>query len=928
MNRTPAQQWSALSALYEEADGLGARELGGFLARLEAEGNELLPQLRRMLDARDHMETDDFLSTMPRLSTEAQAATSWSAGRRVGPYKLVRPLGEGGMAEVWLAERDDGAFKRQVAIKLPYPKPGRETFAVRFDRERDILATLRHPNIAGLFDAGVTAEGQAWLALEYVEGQPISVFCDERRLSVRERVQLFRQVLLAVQHAHANLVIHRDLKPANILVTPQGEVRLLDFGIAKLLESEGDAVDETELTRQAGRSMTPRYASPEQLMGVPLTTACDVYSLGVVFYELVSGERPYELKVESPAQLEHAILDAEPRAPSKRVLDAPLAEARGTTTKGLRKSLAPELDAIALRCLAKKPSARYSSVDALLADADRWLGGETVLAKTPTAWYRLGKFARRHKIGVALGTLSVASLVGIAAVAVVLGLQAKEESARASASRDFMLSLFQRANQEKARGADITARELLETGRKDLKARLQGQPRLQAELLMGIAKIQMEMGEYVHADSTYEEAVRIYARLAMAREETLARASHAYNSLRMGDPLKARSLVREAREVPGRPLDDGELEANLKRVEGWISNIMADSVAAKSAFEESRRLALRHLGPQHPLARDALVGLIYAQRQLREFDGALKTQSELENSVLGVPGSSSAEAAGLDMGRAELLQYAGRYLASFRHTETAWPRCVESLGANEERCLRLLLARLQASMRLGRVSADEQGLAQVEKLVNDGTTPALQAEALFVAFRWHSVLGRSATHQQLAEQVARFGVSGNAVNVNPALKAKALLLVAESALLHGDPASASRWIADAQSLMADPVARPPILDAVAKSLSAIAALADRRFDEALPAIAKAHQAMSQVVGPEHPLANVLLLNRAVVLEQLGRGEEALQIVRYAEPVLLPAYGADSAILRQLSRMKARLASSFGNPAQGVTRSIPLIEPFI
>ncbi|HJV61566.1 MAG TPA: serine/threonine-protein kinase, partial [Albitalea sp.] len=318
MSHTPAQQWSALSALYEEADALPAHALPGWLAQLERQGHTLLPQLRRMLEARSQMETDDFLGTLPRLGDSGSGSGHWCAGRRVGPYRLVRALGEGGMAEVWLADRDDGAFRRQVAIKLPYPRPGRETFAARFDRERDILATLRHPHIAGLYDAGVTPEGQAWLALEYVEGQPISAFCDERHLPLRERVTLFRQVLLAVQHAHANLVIHRDLKPANILVTPQGEVRLLDFGIAKLLDTPGDAIEETELTRQAGRSMTPRYASPEQLTGLPLTTACDVYSLGVVFYELMCGERPYELKVESAAQLEHAILEVEPRAMSRR----------------------------------------------------------------------------------------------------------------------------------------------------------------------------------------------------------------------------------------------------------------------------------------------------------------------------------------------------------------------------------------------------------------------------------------------------------------------------------------------------------------------------------------------------------------------------------------------------------------------------------
>lgn len=926
MNHTPAQQWSALSALYEEADGLSVRELQVWLERLEQEGHPLLPQLKLMLEARDQLDADDFLGTLPRLSAEAADTSDWAAGRRVGPYRLVKPLGQGGMAEVWLAERDDGAFKRQVAIKLPYPRPGRETFAVRFDRERDILASLRHPHIAGLFDAGVTKEGQAWLALEYVEGQPISMFCDERKLPVRERVMLFRQVLLAVQHAHANLVIHRDLKPANILVTSQGEVRLLDFGIAKLLEAQGDAIEETELTRQAGRSMTPRYASPEQLTGLPLTTACDVYSLGVIFYELISGERPYELKTESQVGLEHAILEAEPRAPSRRQLSEGLAEARGTTVKRLRSILSPELDAIALRCLAKKPSARFSSVDALLADVDRWLAGETVLARAPGTWYRFRKFALRHKLGVGLSVASIAALASVAAVAVVLGLQAREESARASASRDFMLGLFERANQEKARGADITARELLETGRRDLSSRLAGQPRLQGELLLGIGKIQMEMGEYANADSTFADAARIYAQLEMPREEVFSRVSHADNALRMGNPSLAKSLLDEARKVKNRPLADNELNAYMKAEEGWIASIHGDAMVANSAFAESRKYALAAFGATHPKTIDALRGGIYAQRQLRNYEEALRLQTELEHLLSSVATTLPRDLASLDMDRAELLQYSGRYKEVLQHAIASLPRCVKELGVNDERCRRLLLAKLQAMTRLGLPSEQQADLPQLQALVNDQTSPALQAEALFIALRWYSLLGDSQKLRDLAARVQEFGESGADLQVNPALKVRALMMLAESRLLAGDHRKASHWIKRAFEKLG-PGAKGPtamLFNAVGASLSAIALLQEGQPSRALDESVSAQQKMAVFFGETHALSMIFSLNTAIALEALDRTEEALAIVNRAEPILVASLGRECPILRRLERLKSRLENP---PARSTQDGGRLKSPF-
>jgi tetratricopeptide (TPR) repeat protein/tRNA A-37 threonylcarbamoyl transferase component Bud32 len=924
MNQSPAQQWSALSALYEQADGLAADALAVWLGQLETEQNPLLPQLKRMLAARAEVETNDFLGTLPKLhSADPQAGAHWAPGKQVGPYRLLRPLGEGGMAEVWLAERADGAIKRRVAIKLPFPRAGRETFAVRFDRERDILATLRHPNIAGLYDAGVTADGQAWLALEYVDGEPLSAWCDEQRLSLRDRVTLFRQVLLAVQHAHANLVIHRDLKPANILVTAQGEVRLLDFGIAKLLESQGDAMPETELTRQGGSPLTPRYASPEQLTGMPLTTACDVYSLGVVFYELLSGERPYELKAESAAQLEHAILEIEPRAPSRRALtELHAADCAGISVKALRKALAPELDAIVLRCLAKQPTARYASVDAVIADIDRWLNGEAVLARAPGAWYRFGKFAARHRLGVALGAGAVLSLIAVTAVAVVMGLQAREESARAVAARDFMLNIFKRADQEKSRGADITARDMLETGRKDVLTRLAGQPRLQAELLQGIGEIQRDMAEFAGAANTFGEVASLYAQLGMPRQNALALADRADAAMRMGDQTLAQEMLDKAKAVSTRQGSDPLLEERLSEVGGGVAYRLGKSAQAQELFGKARRDALVAFGPDHPKSAEPLRGLILVQRQLRRFDEALALQKELEQISSRAVTSDPRAVAELDAGRADLLYEAGRYKAGMADTTASLFRCEKALVPNDERCRRLRIAKMRFALRLGAIDQVEPDFQFMESLANDPSSPNIQADALVMLFRLHSAMGASQQQRDLFARVERLCVSDAKAGLDPNFKIVAMLALAEDRLRLGDSADAQRWIDQANALQSSTgLSVPPLLRAVSTLLSGLVKLLENQPEQAVVLLREAQHAVARARGDEHPLTRLVSLNVALALDAMGRTDEALEIATASEAPLREALGSDAPSFQRLGRLKLQLQSSH-NQNQIVHRTSP------
>lgn len=919
MNQTPAQQWTALSALYEQADALPPDELPVWLAELERQGHAMLPQLKAMLNARAQIETDDFLGTLPKLAPTPLAESGWKTGDRVGAYRLVRPLGEGGMAEVWLAERDDGAFKRRVAIKLPFPRPGRETFAVRFDRERDILATLRHPHIANLFDAGVTSNGQAWIALEYVEGQPIGAWCDERQLPVRDRVALFRQVLLAVQHAHTNLVIHRDLKPANILVTDGGEVRLLDFGIAKLLESEGDAIAETELTRAAGRSLTPRYASPEQLQGRPLTTASDVYALGVVLYELICGHRPYELKVESIAQLEHAILEIEPRAPSRRELSELEGEARGVSIKQLRRVLAPELDAIALKCLQKSVGRRYSSVDALMADVDRWLDGDAVLARSPGAWTRAWKFAARHKWGAGLGLAAIVGLMATTAVAVVMGVQARQESARAGAARDFMLSLFERADQEKSRGANLTARELLDTGRKQLVSQLGTQPQLQAELLNGIGTIQHSMGEYVAAEATFAEAAERFRAIAFARDEALAMAARAEAALRMGRIDAAQRLIDAARSKPGNFQHEAAVIARMQEVGGWVDIQHNDGQAAKLKFLESRAQAVRAHGEAHLTVLNAIAGLIHAERLLRNYDESLKLQTQAEKTAAAIPGIGPKTRVELDLTRAQLTWFAGRFAQGLAHLQDALPRCIDIVGPHEESCRRLLMTKVQTLLRLGWADAPAEDIAGLEELARDATSPALRVEAMLTLVRVYAVRGdearRDETMRELEQTVRIDDKQGNRATT---LKVRTWLTLAESRLREGQTTRALDAIGQVSRLRpAAGADRPTLSGATAQMLTGVALMQQREFVRARDLLRAAQEDMVAVLGDRHPVTLLYSLNQALALEGMGRPDEAMALVQRAQSPLLEALGADSVVYLRVRALGERLFVESRNALAGI-----------
>jgi serine/threonine-protein kinase len=453
--------WRELNQLLDDALDVPLAGREAWLASLDESRRALATPLRDLLTRAAQVETRDFLDTVPKIGEGAKAEPAPATERTgdvIGAYRLIREIGSGGMGAVWLAERADGLLQRTIALKLPHGAWRSAGLAERMARERKILAGLDHPNIARLYDAGLTDAGQPFLALEFVDGVPVDQYCRAHALDTRARLGIFLQMARAVASAHAQLVVHRDLKPSNVLVTQDGQVRLLDFGIAKLLE-DGQA-RETHLTELSGRALTPDYASPEQILGEPLTVASDVYSLGVILYELLTENRPYKLKRESRGALEEAILQTEPVRPS----DATFVATTRATLRG-------DLDAIVLKALRKDSAERYATVNAFIDDLNAYLENRPVLAQPESAAYRARKFIARHRLGVAAAAAVLMAIVAGAAVALWQARVAIAERNRAEEVKTFIASIFRDADPWFGPQTTPSAVDLLKRARAKIEAR-------------------------------------------------------------------------------------------------------------------------------------------------------------------------------------------------------------------------------------------------------------------------------------------------------------------------------------------------------------------------------------------------------------------------------------------------------------------------
>ena len=626
-----AARWKEISRLLDEALDLPAAERAAWLANLPPEHADARPHLERLLRQHDTGTDLSLADALPDYGGEADPADGLAAGHLVGPWRLVREIGRGGMGAVWLAERADGGAKLSVALKLLHTTAATGPQAERFRREREILAALNHPNIARLVDSGVTEAGRPWLALEHVEGGTILEWAGSKGLGLEARLALFAQALAAVRYAHAHLVIHRDLKPGNILVTPAGEVKLLDFGIAKLLDREQRRTAETELTRLAGRAMTPHYASPEQVAGEPLTTASDVYSLGVVLFELLTGSRPYRLKRGSAAELEEAILAADTAMPSASVTDV-FAKRLAVPSRRLRRALRGDLDTIVMKALAKKPEERYGSVEAFAQDLERYREGLPVLARRESHAYRFAKFVRRHRLPVAAAAaVAIALVAGLAIALWQAGIArekaelAQAEARKAKAVQEFLVSLFEKNSRDQANAAkarNVTARELLIESADRLPGAFEDSPQIKLELLVTVGRLLTDVEESKRASELFAQADELAQKAGLAGTdrhiETLAALADTYRLTgRAADGLRARE--RGIQYLDARGDRDSLLRARVVASPAAYAT-REQEMEKKRVGEAVELLASRY--PTHPARYLGLATLGHLERVTGNLDRA------------------------------------------------------------------------------------------------------------------------------------------------------------------------------------------------------------------------------------------------------------------------------------------------------------------
>ncbi|HEX7114147.1 MAG TPA: serine/threonine-protein kinase [Steroidobacter sp.] len=672
------QRWQEIDSLFEQALERPPAERRQWLESACSHDPELRRAVSELLESANAAQSQlreslseyaEPLLNELRTELDSEDSSGLPQNAMVGPYRVLREIGRGGMGTVYLAERADAEFEKQVALKVV--KRGMDTDEVlrRFRYERQILASLEHPHIARLYDGGATDDGRPYLVMEYIEGQLITRYSDEHRLDIDDRLRLFTAVCEAVQFAHRNLVVHRDIKPSNILVTADGCVKLLDFGIAKLLSPNEPAADLR--TRTELRLLTPEYAAPEQLRGESVTTASDTYALGVVLYQLLTGQRPKRgngIERPSAAIGQSAMIG--------------VADRRQSTPQRLRRRLQGDLDTIVLRALAEEPDRRYASAEELLADIRRHLAGMPVSARGDSVAYRAAKFVRRNRVGVLAASLAILSLIGGLSAALWQAKTANRERdvarlerARAEQVSSFVLGLFEAADPLADRqevNDSLSVRDLIDRGAQRLRQDLANQPRLRAQMmttlgrvyislgmydsaeallkevledpsaperpdrtralaLAGLAEVHDWRGEYGKADSLYQEMAALYESQQWPPDDDFIRAlsTRAIIVSKLGRDEEAAALHERAMQlVHAQKAEKGRLYVDVLNNVGVYYHGLGQYARAEPLLRESLEVERRISPPDHPRLVPALNNLASAIHYQGRYDEAAALYKE------------------------------------------------------------------------------------------------------------------------------------------------------------------------------------------------------------------------------------------------------------------------------------------------------------
>ncbi len=726
MRALSVERWKQVSPYLDQALTLPVEHRAAWLESVRADNSEIGDILGELLAGHGALVEERFLegSVLHPLSEAS------FPGQTVGSYRLISPIGQGGMGAVWLAERNDGRFERRVAMKFLHfsvsVKSGRE----RFEREGKILGQLRHPHIAELIDAGVDDHNRPYLVLEHVQGQAIDRHCDERKLDVQERIRLFVDVLTAVAHAHAHLVVHRDIKPSNVMVGADGAVKLLDFGIAKLLADEAATPAATLLTLENGSALTPQFAAPEQINGATITTATDVYSLGVLLYLLLTGRHPVPADAGSPAELVKAILDIEPPLGSEAVLAAdPMAAVkRSTSTDKLHRQLRGDLDTIVAKALKKSPAERYTSVGALADDLRRYQRQEPIQARPDTLAYRTAKFVHRNKLPVLGGTAILLALGAGLTAALWQANIARKEARTAAAVEQFTEDIFRmnnRANPDPENAQRTTARQLLDMGARKASSSLNDAPEAKLQMLdllgslyqdlelsdqavalrrdrVAVAKkiygpespqvvpALTELGRSMHSSRSVNEreSVLLEAKTILDRSgdftskdrgNVLSALAEAYTSTDLKKaPQMAKESVAILRRWPGSP----DLALAL-RTAGFAYISSQDFAGAEAAMSEAIQLSKQLSGNPNPALIQYFATEAQAQMSQSKYGAAERSYREAFADAKAIGGDNGIDTFMTEGRLGILLVLTSRSGEALPYLERGLTACLQVKGADD-----------------------------------------------------------------------------------------------------------------------------------------------------------------------------------------------------------------------------------------------------